>query len=77
MADPRQTPEDVAELARWAREIHEEIVAIGTEDHERLNRIEDELNHVRQAVDALCRAIGGPARAALDRIEAEEKKATS
>lgn len=50
----------VAEIAHWAREIHEEIVAIGTEDHERLNRIEAELGKVHAKINAICRAIGGP-----------------
>ena len=66
MADP--SAKSVADLAHWTREIHEEIVAIGTEDHERLNRIEEELKHVRRLVEALCRAIGGPAREALDDV---------
>ncbi len=58
--------QSVAELAHWCREIHEEIVAIGTEDHERLNRIEKELKRANRLLDALCRTIGGPAREALD-----------
>jgi hypothetical protein len=50
------------------------VVAIATEDDARLNRIEAEARHTRLMVDALCRAIGGPARKALEQLEAEEAR---
>lgn len=52
------------------REIHEEIVAIGTEDDRRLDRIEAALGQMHDKIDAICRAIGGPLTGLADQPRA-------
>lgn len=44
------------------------------EDGARLRNIDASTIHTRLMVDALCRAVGGPAREALERLEAREAR---
>jgi hypothetical protein len=74
MAVTGPSARDIAEVAASLRNLRDEVVAIATEDDARLNRIEAEARHTRLMVDALCRAIGGPARKALEQLEAEEAR---
>ena len=65
---------DLNAIAAELREIRTEVVAIGTEDDRRLDRIETALGDLRRRVDIVCRAIGGPARRELEKLQAEEAK---
>jgi hypothetical protein len=66
MPDPRPGIKDITEIAVSLRQIHDEVVAIGTEDHKRLDRIEAEMKRMHRKIDALCRSVGYIAREAAE-----------
>jgi short-subunit dehydrogenase len=71
MADPGTSAKDIREIATSLRQIHGEVVAIGTEDHQRLERLEAEVRRMHRKIDALCRSVGYVAREAAERDPAD------
>jgi hypothetical protein len=73
MADPRPGTKDITKIAVSLRQIHDELVAIGTEDDRRLGRIEAEIRRMHRKIDALCRSVGYVAREAAERDPADRE----
>ena len=71
MPDLKPETKDIREIAVSLRQIHDEVVAIGTEDHKRLDRIEAEMKRMHRKIDALCRSVGYIAREAAEQDPAD------